>query len=365
MNLKEGMLALAPKQKRDFIGYHRISEISDDPKLIVGDYVDYHSIKQTVISDCSFVASLAVAAQYEKRFGKALITSIIYPRNSRNEPIYNASGKYTIKLHINGIPRKVVIDDYLPLGRYNQLLCSYSNNKNEFWVSLLEKAYMKMMGGYDFPGSNSVGYRISVHFITIHLIIKSFCNFVQQNIDLHALTGWIPERIALRSKDDNFNASAIFDRLESGLANGRCLITVATGELSDSTAERTGLVQSHAYAVLNLMEINVSKGNVALLNDNSKLNIKKKLKYLQFKGVKLLQLKNPWSHLRWKGNYSELDTAHWTPELQEILNYNPKLAEQFDNGIFWIDYPSILNFFDVFYVNWDPNIFHHTYCIHA
>lgn len=33
---------------------------------------------------------------------------------------------------------------------------------------------------------------------------------------------------------------------------------MATGELSDDTAERTGLVQSHAYAVLNLKEINVS-----------------------------------------------------------------------------------------------------------
>lgn len=75
---------------------------------------------------------------------------------------------------------------------------------------------------------------------------------------MHALTGWIPERIAIRSKDESFNADAAFDRLESGLAHGRCLLTVATGELDDDFAERTGLVPSHAYAVLNLKEVNVS-----------------------------------------------------------------------------------------------------------
>lgn len=154
--LQDGMLELAPKQKRDLVEWRRISELCENPKLVSGDCVDFHSIKQTIVSDCSFVASLSVSALFERRFGKALITSIIYPRNSKNEPIYNSSGKYSIKLHINGIPRKVVVDDYLPVGRYNQLLCSYSNNKNEFWVSLLEKAYMKVMGGYDFPGSNSV-----------------------------------------------------------------------------------------------------------------------------------------------------------------------------------------------------------------
>lgn len=153
---KDGPLALAPKQTRDFVEWRRISEICDDPKMVCGYGVDTYSIKQTVVSDCSLVASLAVAALYERRFGKQLITSIIYPRNSKDEPIYNSSGKYSIKLHINGIPRKCIVDDYLPMGRHNQLLCSYSSNKKEFWVSLLEKAYMKVMGGYDFPGSNSV-----------------------------------------------------------------------------------------------------------------------------------------------------------------------------------------------------------------
>lgn len=77
-----------------------------------------------------------------------------------------------------------------------------------------------------------------------------------------------------------------------------------------------------------------------------------------------MQLKNPWSHLRWRGNYSELDIKHWTQDLKETLNYDPESASVFDNGVFWIDYDSICRFFDVFYLNWNPGLFNYTYCIH-
>lgn len=75
-----------------------------------------------------------------------------------------------------------------------------------------------------------------------------------QNIDLHALTGWIPERVSIKDKD--FNRDALFSTLETRLAKGDVLITIATGEMSDEEGDRTGLVGTHAYAVMDIKTVN-------------------------------------------------------------------------------------------------------------
>jgi calpain-7 len=76
-------------------------------------------------------------------------------------------------LFINGNWRAVEIDDFFPVDAYGQFICAYSN-KGKLWVSLLEKAYLKVHGGYEFIGSNS-------------------------SRDLYLLTGWLPEKIDLKT----------------------------------------------------------------------------------------------------------------------------------------------------------------------
>ena len=78
-----GPLKLAPKQQSHFTRWARPDEIMSEPKMIMA--LSYFAIKQDLISDCSFVASLAVSVQYEKKFNKRLITSIIYPQNKQGE----------------------------------------------------------------------------------------------------------------------------------------------------------------------------------------------------------------------------------------------------------------------------------------
>jgi calpain-7 len=80
---------------------------------------------------------------FNYRFNKKIVTNCIFPQKA-GQPIINPYGKYMVKLFINGVWRKIIIDDTLPFGSNGELICAQSVNADEMWISLLEKAYLKV-----------------------------------------------------------------------------------------------------------------------------------------------------------------------------------------------------------------------------
>ena len=71
---------------------------------------------------------------------------LIYPQvPGTHYPIYNASGKYLVKLFVNGAFRKVIIDDRLPSDVFGQCMFTVTEHK-EIWPALLAKAILKVLG---------------------------------------------------------------------------------------------------------------------------------------------------------------------------------------------------------------------------
>ena len=89
------------------------------------------------------------------------------------------------------------------------------------------------------------------------------------------------------------------------------------------------------------------------------------LRVVEVDGLRLLQVKNPWCRVRWKGRYSPTDTKNWTTSLRKKLAYDVTKATKVDNGIFWIDYEAVRRFFGTMHMNWNPNLFRFSKVVHG
>lgn len=220
-----------------------------------------------------------------------------------------------VKLWLNGVARQVIVDDRLPIDKHGNLLCAHTQcppGQLEIYVPIIEKAFLKMAGGYDFPGSNS-------------------------GVDLYSLTGWIPERLLFpkdpsKVRDHETPRERAWERLMSAHSFGDCLITMSSeANLTDEQADNIGIVTGHAYAVLSVVQTN--------------------------SGTRLLQLKNPWAHKGWKGRFSCFDAVNWSDHLRREVGYNPELARKQDDGVFWICWEDVLEYFHNIHLSWNPSLF--------
>jgi calpain-7 len=243
---------------------------------------------------CEFQSSLS-------HYLSQILSSIVYPYDHNIQyPILSANGKYVFRLHFNGCFRKVVIDDRLPSSKTSRALHVIDrNNPGLLWPALVEKAYLKVRGGYDFPGSNS-------------------------GTDIWVLTNWIPEQIFLHQED--VISDALWKRVFNAFSYGDVLLTIGTGKLSRKEERQTGLAGEHDYAILDLKEEEYRR---------------------------MVLVKNPWSEGSvWKGFQR---TPNPSPD--DVESKSDQNEEELAPGSFWINFNHIFQYFESLYLNWNPGLF--------
>ena len=275
---------------------------------------------QDAATDCSLVASLCSIMARCKSGHVKVLKQCFYPHNPQ-QPVFSKNGKYIIRLNFNGCWRNVVIDDCIPASTCTRSIHILDrNNPGLVWPALIEKAYLKVRGGYDFPGSNS-------------------------GTDLWILTGWLPEQVFLQS--DDIELDRLWERISSGFSFGDVLMTMGTGRMSTKTEDLLGLASEHDYAVLDIRVVD---------------------------GQRLLLIKNPWCDgSSWYGRPKYAETAatqrndvtvgHNSVNTEpkdgsmncprDVLNSDPQLL----CGAFWMDLDSVLQYFESIYLNWNTGLF--------
>ncbi|KAK7201395.1 calpain protease-like protein [Novymonas esmeraldas] len=257
-------------------------------------------IQQSVVGDCSLVCSLMICASYQKRFPKAkIISNVIYPQDAEGNPILNPKGKYCVKMLINGITRIVTVDDRLPVRpQSRRYLCTSSTDPSELWVSIMEKAFVKVCGGsYNFPGS--VSYT-----------------------DLYKLSGWLPDSTAFDKPE--FDREFQWRRLHQNFKSGALLFTVSTPAELSATDQALGLASGHAYAVLDMQEVGAER---------------------------VMLLRNPWGKQEWSGKYGRRDTSEVSIAVRAAFDLT---REKEEIGVFCIAYDDVVQRFDNCSLSWNP-----------
>ena len=125
------------------IFWKRPHEIISDPKFIENG-ISPDDLYQGQLGNCWFIAGAVLMATVPEFF------KIVVPDDQSFEP-NSYCGMFHFRFWRFGKWLEVVIDDRLPVDGYNKLIyCSNKKFPNEFWCALIEKAYAKVNGCYEF-----------------------------------------------------------------------------------------------------------------------------------------------------------------------------------------------------------------------
>ena len=293
--------------------WKRISEMPEFNQIYDEKNFSFECILQGAIGDCYLVSALCEISQYPKLLinNDNLVNSINII--NKYEPDV---GYFEFKLFIDGEYQLVIVDDYIPYDEYFDDISFAKTSKNFYWVSLLEKVFAKVLGGY----SNIININDNEDED-----FKKFKIYGKTNLAFQMLTGFIPEKFLISEYDKDFIYKKIYNDglYQNNKTKNEILIT--TGSISEDKGvlEENYIPYTHSFSLLDIKTI-----------------------YVDDKEIKLLLLNNPWGKNIYNsniiGNYIQNIKNEKMKNLNKYIQYN---IDSLD-GTFWIDFDSFFECFD-------------------
>ena len=192
-------------------------------------------------------------------------------------------GAFQVNYFKDGYVETVIVDDYFPVSQIDgKWAFAKGQDGKELWPVVLEKAYAKLYGSFANIEAGKVQYAL------------------QDMTD-----NGFPESCDLKVESANINA--FWEKLKSLRRHG-ALMGAGTPEnaLGDKAINEMGIVQGHAYGVLDVAEVD---------------------------GQRLVQIRNPHGHggSEWKGDWCD-GSEKWNERMKNKLNFSDK-----EDGVFWMD----------------------------
>nr|VZI33441.1 unnamed protein product [Spirometra erinaceieuropaei] len=233
------------------IYWKRPKEINPTAEFIVGGY-DRSDVKQGMLGDCWLLAVISSMADIPQLFQHCVpIPQVI------EGPDYVGVFKFRFWQFGNWV--EVLIDDRLPVDSNNRMIFMHSDESNEFWSALMEKAYAKLNGSYANLSGGTQGEAM-----------EDMTGGLSESIDLTKIT------VDMIRKDIAKNEKRC------------CLMGCSITSKEIEAKLNNGLIAGHAYSVTGLAPVKVSGQDVWLV-----------------------RVRNPWgNNYEWKGAWAD-NSKEW------------------------------------------------------
>ncbi|KAG8584483.1 hypothetical protein GDO81_008842, partial [Engystomops pustulosus] len=260
------------------IVWKRPSEINNNP-VFIDKGADREDVRQGSVNNCWFVSATACLTLNPDALSQ------VVPQDQTFEKEKGYAGIFNFTLSQFGEYYDVVIDDLLPT-KNNSLRFAKSKTSNEFWSSLLEKAYAKVNGSYE---ALEYGYQVEA---------------------LQDLTGGVGVTYNTSTAPDD-----LFQIIQRELRDNNLAGCSSVGA---EEAKAKNIVTNHIYSIVRVEEVQ-SNGEV----------------------VPLIRVRNPWGYKEWNGAWSD-NAPEWDsvdPKVKAELNV------QKDDGEVWMRFSDFLKQF--------------------